>query len=204
MRLLAQPADHGADGSMKAALFATALVIGAGAAHAESASYAIDPTHTFVHFEADHLGTSTLRGRFDRKDGRVTIDRAARTGSAEITIDLASVSTGVAALDGRLQGRDFFDAAAYPTAAFVADRFGFDGDKITEVAGTLSLLGKALPVVLQARRFNCYQNPLLSREVCGGDFEATIVRSQWGMGFGLDRGLPDRIRLLIQVEAIRQ
>jgi polyisoprenoid-binding protein YceI len=191
-------------GPMKIPAFTMALLAAGVAAQAQPVIYAIDPTHTFVHFEAVHQGTSTLRGRFDRKEGQVSIDRAAGTGRAEITIDLGSVSTGVAALDGRLKGKDFFDTDTFPTAAFVGDRFSFSGDKVTGVAGRLSLLGKTLPVTLQAVRYNCYTNLLLRREVCGGDFETSIARSQWGMGFGLDRGVPDQIRLLIQIEAIRQ
>jgi polyisoprenoid-binding protein YceI len=75
---------------------------------------------------------------------------------------------------------------------------------VSSVAGQLTLLGKTLPVTLKATNFNCYQNPVLKREVCGGDFETTITRSQWGMGYGLDYGLPDNIRLLVQVEAVKQ
>jgi len=59
-------------------------------------------------------------------------------------------------------------------------------------------------VMLKAVSFGCYTNPLLKREVCGGDFETTLVRSLWGMTYGLDTGVPDRIRVLVQVEAIRQ
>ena len=187
---------------MPRTVIAAALAAAAGFAHANP--YSVDPTHTFVTFEASHFGTSTLRGRFDRKEGTVSFDRAARTGKAEITIDLASVSTGIGALDGHLKGKDFFNVADHPTARFVGDRFSFDGDKVSEVAGTLTLLGKTLPVTLKATNFNCYTNPLFRREVCGGDFETTIARSQWGMSHGLGLGLPDTIRLLVQVEAVRQ
>ncbi len=61
-----------------------------------------------------------------------------------------------------------------------------------------------MPVTLKASNFNCYMNPMLKREVCGGDFETTLKRSQWGMSCGLDMGVPDDVRLLIQVEAIKQ
>jgi polyisoprenoid-binding protein YceI len=189
---------------MRATLLVLAAAAIAGAAHAEPVTYKVDPTHTFVTFEARHANTSTLRGRFDRKDGSVVLDRQARTGKAEIEIETASVSTGVAPLDGKLQGKDFFNAAEMPRATFVGDRFSFEGDKVTAVSGTLTLLGKTLPVTLKAAHFNCYTNPLLKREVCGGDFETTVVPSQWGMTYGLDFGLPDRIRLLIQIEAVRQ
>lgn len=172
-------------------------------AHAESATYAIDPTHTFATFEARHFGTSTLRGRFDKKEGSVTIDRAAKTGKADITIDTGSVSTGVGPLDGHLKSKDFFNATEHPSARFVGDKFSFDGDKVTAVAGTLTFLGKTQPVTLTASNFNCYQNPMLKREVCGGDFETTVQRSAFGNNYGVPN-IPDNIRVLIQVEAVKQ
>lgn len=174
------------------------------AAPASGATYAIDPTHTFVTYEIGHFGTSTNRGRFDKKEGTVQFDRAAKTGKVEISFDLNAISTGVAMLDKHLQSADFFDTAKYPNARFVGDKFTFNGDKVTQVAGTLTLRGKTQPVVLKATNFNCYINPMLRRETCGGDFQATLKRSQWGMDWGLDGGIPDEVRLLIQVEAIKQ
>ncbi len=188
---------------MTKTLLATALLAAAGFAQAQSAAYTIDPTHTFVNFEAKHFGTSTLRGRFDKKEGAVQFDRAGKSGKAEITIDIGSVSTGVGPLDGHLKSKDFFNAAEFASAKFVSDKFVFDGDKVTEVSGSLTMLGKSNPVTLKATNFNCYQNPMLKREVCGGDFETTLTRSQWGMTYGLP-GIPDNIRLLIQIEAVKQ
>ena len=190
---------------MKKQLLAATAVLAcfAGAAQAQSASYAIDPGHTFVTFEVLHFGTSTARGRFDKKEGTVQFDRAGKAGKVELTIDIASVSTGVGPLNEHLKSKDFFNAAEFPTAKFVADKFSFAGDKVSEVAGTLTMLGKSNPVVLKASNFNCYNSPMLKREVCGGDFETTIQRSQYGMSYGLP-GIPDNIRLLVQVEAIKQ
>lgn len=171
-------------------------------ASAEPATYGLDPTHTFVHFEWPHLGTSIARGRFNRKDGQVTLDREAGRGRAEITIELASVSTGSAALDAALRGPGALDAERHPQARFVGERFAFDGARVREVEGTLTLRGRSAPLTLVAQRFDCYLNPLFKREVCGGDFEATLRPAHWGMGAAL--GLPDGIRLLVQVEGIRQ
>jgi len=174
---------------------------------AAGAEYALDPTHTSVTFEAAHFGTSTSRGRFERLSGSVQFDRAARTGRVEITIATASVSTGVAALDGRLRDADFLDTDAHPTASFVGERMLFDDGrpypKLVEVQGELTLHGTTQPLTLRATSFNCYLNPLLLREVCGGDFEATLQRSRWGMDKAMQVA-PDTIRLLVQVEAIRQ
>ena len=190
--------------TMTKTLLACLIAAGAITAHAESVTYAIDPSHTFVTFEANHMGTSTLRGRFDKKEGSVTLDKAGKSGKADITIDATSVDTGVAALDTHLKSKDFFNAAEFGTAKFSADKFAFNGDKVSEVVGTLTLLGKTQPVTLKASNFNCYINPMLKREVCGGDFETTITRTQYGMSYGLNYGLPDNIRLLIQIEAVKQ
>jgi len=187
----------------KTLLIAAAVLATTGAAHAQSATYAIDPTHTFVTFEARHFGTSTNRGRFDKKEGTVTLDKAAKTGKVEVTIDTSSINTGVGPFDGHLKSKDFFNVAEHPTAKFTGDKLTFDGDKVKSVAGTLTLAGVSQPVTLTASNFNCYTNPMLKREVCGGDFETTIKRSEFGVKYGLP-GIPDDVRLLIQVEAVKQ
>ena len=189
---------------MKKALFAAAVLALSSLAQAESATYAIDPTHTFVTFEISHFGTSTNRGRFDQKEGSVTLDKSGKSGKVEISFALAGVNTGVAAMNKHLLSDDFFAAEKFPTAKFVGDKFSFNGDKVVEVAGQLTLRGKTNPVTLKASNFNCYENPMFKREVCGGDFEATIDRTQWGVDYGLAWGFPKNVRLLIQVEAVRQ
>ena len=189
---------------MKHLLSTATLAAAVLAAPAHANNYALDPTHTFVVYEIGHFGTSTNRGRFEKKEGAVQFDRAAKTGKVEVTFELGSVDTGVAMLDKHLQSADFFDSASHPKAKFVGDKFSFDGDKVTQVAGLLTLRGKTQPVVLKATNFNCYMNPMFKREVCGGDFQTTIKRSQWGVNWGLDMGFPDEVNLLIQVEAIKQ
>ncbi|MDE2419423.1 MAG: polyisoprenoid-binding protein [Burkholderiales bacterium] len=184
------------------ALAAASLLTGA--VHAAPATYAIDPTHTFVTFEIGHFGASVNRGRFDKKEGSVQLDKAAKSGKVEITFDATSVNTGTAAFNNHLQSADLFDAAKYPTIKFVADKFVFNGDKVSEVAGNLTLLGKTQPVTLKANQFNCYDSPMLKREVCGGDFEATIDRTAFGMNYGVDWGFPKAVRLVVQVEAVKQ
>ena len=182
---------------------AAALLTAASLARAESVTYAVDPTHTYVTFEARHFGTSTNRGRFDKKEGTVTLDRFAKSGQADITIDTASISSGLALFDSHLRGDNFLRVKEFPTAKFTGNQFSFDGDKVSAVSGTLTLLGQTHPITLNATHFNCYDNPMLKREVCGGDFEATLQRSAYGMTYGLP-GIPDAIRLVIQIEAVRQ
>jgi polyisoprenoid-binding protein YceI len=186
------------------ALATVATTLGTSLAQAQASTYAIDPTHTFASFEIGHFGTSTNRGRFDKKTGSITLDRAAKTGAVDITIDTTSINTGTPAFNGHLQSADLFNAAQFPTLRFVGNQFSFNGDKVSEVAGQLTLLGKTAPVTLKASQFGCYQSPMLKREVCGGDFEATIDRTQWGMNYGVEWGFPKAVRIVVQVEAIKQ
>ena len=185
---------------MKALIALVALSL---TAHAQTATYAIDPTHTFVTFEVSHFGTSTNRGRFDKKEGTVQFDRAGKSGKVELSIDMSSINTGVEPFNKHLSGGDFFDVAKFPTAKFVGDKFTFNGDKVSEVSGTLTLRGQTQPVTLKATNFNCFNHPMLRREVCGGDFEGTIKRSQFGITQFMQVA-PDDVRLLIQVEAVKQ
>jgi polyisoprenoid-binding protein YceI len=184
------------------ALLAAAAALTTGAAQA--ADYAIDPTHTFATFEIGHFGTSTNRGRFDKKEGTISFDRAAKTGKVDITIDVSSINTGTAAFDKHLQSADLFNVAQFPKARFVSDKLVFNGDKVAEVQGQFTLLGKTQPLTLKANQFNCYDSPMLKREVCGGDFEAVIDRTAHGMNYGIDWGFPKNVRLVVQVEAVKQ
>ena len=191
---------------MRKNLFAlAAATLLAGAAHAATPNeYAVDPGHTFVTFEISHFGASVNRARFDKKQGTVQFDKAGKTGKVDISFDVNSVNTGTPAFDKHLQGADLFNAEQFPTMKFVSDKFTFDGDKVTEVAGQLTLLGKTAPVTLKANQFNCYQSPMLKREVCGGDFETTIDRTQWGMNYGIDWGFAKNVCLVVQIEAVKQ
>ena len=168
----------------------------------QAAKYTVDPSHTFVTWEAKHFGISTSRGRFDKKDGMITIDKATNTGKAEISIETGSVNTGVAPFDGHLKSKDFFNSEVNPKATFKAE-FKLDAGKTTTVPGQLTMLGVTKPVMLKTNGFGCYEHPRFKKQVCGGDFEANIKRSEWGMVYGLP-GIPDDVRIVVQIEAVAE
>ena len=170
---------------------------------AAPATYTIDPDHTFVTFGERHFKTSTIRARLDKKAGMITLDTAAKTGRAEVTIDMTSVDSGVAGFDKTAKGNNIFNVERYPEAMFTGMQFRFDGDKVTQVSGDLTLIGQTHPVTLNATHFNCYQSPLAKREICGGDFEATIARSEWNINYAAPF-VSDEVKLVIQIEAIKQ
>lgn len=186
------------------AVMAAATLALASTAYAAPVRYEVEPTHTFVYFEVTHFNTSTVRARFDSTEGFVELDREAKSGTAEMTIDMASIDSGVPAFDKYLKSSDFFNVDKWPEAKFVAQKFNFDGDALKSIEGELTLLGETKPVTLEGKRFNCYDQPVLKARVCGGDFETVIKRSQWGVNWGIEMGIPDDVRLLIQIEAIRK
>lgn len=169
-----------------------------------AADYAIDPTHTFATFEIGHFGASVNRGRFDKKDGKISFDKAAKTGSVDVSFDVASVNTGTVNFDKHLASAEILNAEKFPKARFVSTKFVFSGDKVSAVEGNLTLLGKTQPMTLKANQFACYESPMLKREVCGGDFEATIDRTAFGVNYGVDWGFPKNVRLVVQVEGVKQ
>lgn len=175
--------------------------------HAQTAAaaptYALDPTHSFVHWEVVHMGTSTVRGRFGGTNGSVQFDAKAQQIDIGITIDTATVNTGVAPLDGMLRGAAGLSSTEFPQAFFTARSARWEGEVPREIRGEFTLRGVSQGLTLKAVRWNCALNPLFRREVCGGDFEGELVRST----FGITHSLPfvaDKVKLLVQVEGIRQ
>ena len=178
-----------------------ALATAAGSAPAAPAVFELDPAHTFVHFEVQHFGTSTSRGRFGPVTGEVTLDRAAGRGEVGLRIATANVDTGMAIFNARLRQADLLASSEFPEAFFVARNFRFDGDRVAEVRGEFTFRGVSQPLSLRARHFGCRQDG--SAEVCGCDLEGELLRSDFGATYLLPL-IGDRVRLTVQVEARRR
>ncbi len=173
-------------------------------------SYTLDPYHTYPHFAVDHLGLSTMWGRFDKASGKFTIDRAAKKGSLELTVETASLSTGDAdkgsrprSRDEHLKSADFFNVAEFPQMTFKADSVKFDGDAPTEISGQLTLLGVSKPLTLKIERWVCKDHPFSKKPVCGGNASGALKRTDFGMKYGVP-AVGDEIRLYVEFEGYRQ
>ena len=188
--------------SLRTFALSTLALVATSSALAEPTSYTIDPTHASVTAASRHFGTSTVRTRFAVKSGAITLDPASKSGKATITIDMTSILTGVTKLDEHLKSLSFFDAAGYPDATFVATGFTFDGDKVARIDGDLTMHGKTGTVALTSSNYNCYTSPVFKKQVCGGDFEATIQRSQWDVKY-LIPFVSDETKLAVQIEATK-
>lgn len=181
-----------------------ALIIGATLSLSATAatSYTVDPRHTFPSFEISHLGFSIQRGRFDRTSGKVTIDPDKGTGSINITIETASISTGLAELEKHLRGEDFLDATRYPQITFVSENLSFNKGQLVAAVGIMTLHGISKPVHLAIDHFYCGMNLIAMKNTCGANATATIKRSD----FGVDKYVPkvgDEVKIAIQVEATK-
>ncbi|SDC29198.1 YceI family protein [Paraburkholderia lycopersici] len=195
---------------MKTTIIAAAVVAASFAAAvatpalAAATTYNLDPTHTYPSFEADHFGgVSVWRGKFTKSSGTVTLDRAAKTGTVDVTIDASSIDTGNSQLDKHVSSAEFLDTAKYPTATYKGTSIRFDGDKPVEVIGTFTLHGVTKPLNLKIDSFKCFQNPMLKREVCGADASAQFDRADYGVNWGQSYGFKTATTLQIQVEGIK-
>lgn len=168
------------------------------------ANYEFDADHAYATFAIDHNGASINRARFDDVSGTVRFDKEARTGAIDITVRTASVYSGSRGFDEHLRTADLFDVAKHPTMRFVSDRLVFDGERLVGVPGQLTLLGRTHPVTLKAAQFRCYPNQRARTEACGGDFEATLDRTQWGMDYLVNVGMPKTVRIGATIEAFKR
>jgi polyisoprenoid-binding protein YceI len=171
-------------------------------AAAEMESYTVDPRHTRPTYEVSHFGYSMQRGRFNKTSGKITIDSAARKGSADIAMETASVSSGDDKLDEHLRSEDFLNAAKFPQITFKSTDFAFEGDKVKSATGDLTINGVTRPVTFTANVFQCAVNPMLKKKQCGADLQTTIKRSDFGVKYGLPM-LGDDVTLRIPVESIK-
>ncbi|TAM02994.1 MAG: polyisoprenoid-binding protein [Paraburkholderia sp.] len=191
---------------MKTTLFAAAALAAAIAtpAFAAPTTYNLDPTHTYPSFEADHFGgVSVWRGKFTKSSGTVVLDRAAKTGTVDVSIDATSIDTGDAKLDTHVRGAEFLNTDKYPTATYKGTSIRFVGDKPVEVIGTFTLHGVTKPLNLKIDSFKCFINPMLKREVCGADAKAEFNRADYGVNWGDSYGFKMATTLQIQVEGVK-
>lgn len=165
-------------------------------------TYNIEPNHTFPSFEADHMGISVWRGKFTKTSGKITLDRAAKSGTIDITIDASSVDFGHAKMNEHAKSADLFNVAKFPTATFKSKSLKFDGDKLVSADGEFTLLGVTKPLTLNISKFKCIEHPMFKREVCGADASAEFKRTDFGMNYATPRFAPE-VKLAIQVEALK-
>ncbi|ADZ92515.1 YceI family protein [Marinomonas mediterranea] len=170
------------------------LVLAAGAANA--ADYTIDPGHSFVTFEIGHLGVSKTVGRFNDITGEFTYE-GEKSGSAELTIQSASVDTNHEARDKHLRSPDFLDVKQFPTITFKST--SFNGN---ELEGELTIHGVTKTVEFDVEKIGEGKDPWGGYRA-GFEAKATIKRSDFGVTYFIP-GVTDETELEVFIEGIRK
>ncbi|MDK2123208.1 YceI family protein [Parachitinimonas caeni] len=184
-------------------LVAVSTMLAAGVALAAPETFDLDATHTYPSFEVSHLGFSNTRGFFTNSSGTLTLDREAKTGKVDVTIQTASLNTGFEKRDTHLRSKDFFNVEKFPTAQFKSETFKFDADKPVEAQGTLTMLGETKPVSLKIEQLKCAVRASDQKYICGAEVKATIKRTDWGMKYGVPF-IGEEVKLNVQVEGARK
>jgi len=181
------------------------------AAAAAPESYTIDPYHTYPYFTANHIGFSNMMGRFDKTTGKMQLDTAARTGTVELVIETASLTTGdndkgarPRARDEHLRSPDFFNVAEFPRMTFKGTAAKWAGEAPGAIEGQVTLLGVTKPLTLTVENWKCGPDPRTQgkRYMCGGNAAGAIKRSDFGMKFGIP-SVSDEVKLYVMIEAFR-
>ncbi|MDE1923814.1 MAG: polyisoprenoid-binding protein [Gammaproteobacteria bacterium] len=186
---------------MKLFVFMTAAALTAASALAAPVTYVLDPSHTYPSFAADHMGgLSVWRGKFTKSSGTVVLDRQAKRGTINVTVDVGSIDFGMEKLNEHARSAEMFDVAKYPTATYVGKFTRFKGDSPTQAKGIFTLHGVSKPLTLNIDSFMCKFVPMFKKEVCGADATAEFNRSDFGVSYGAAYGFKQGVKLQIQVE----
>jgi polyisoprenoid-binding protein YceI len=166
-------------------------------------TYILDSNHTLPRFSYSHFGYSTQLSRFDKASGKIVIDRQAKTGAVEVSVDTTSVNTGSTLFNEHIQGKDFLDTAQFPTATFKSSQLKFEGDKLASVDGIITLKGIVKPITLTVTSFQCMPHPILKKDACGANATTVIKRTDFNMG-KYAPNVGDEVTVTIPVEATKE
>jgi len=166
-------------------------------------NYKLDPTHTYPNFTINHLGFSTMHGRFGSTKGKFSMDRKANKGSVELIIDAASINTGFKKRDDHLRSPDFLNVAEFPEITYKSTSVKFEGETKATIIGDLTIMGTTKPVTLKVNNISCGPNPFNKKPTCGFNATGSMKRSDFGLNYGLP-AIGDELTLSIEAEGIKQ
>ncbi len=165
-------------------------------------TYTIDPEFSVPNFEVVRVGFSTQYGRFNKAEGKVTLDLAARMGGVDFTIYTGSIDMGSAAWTSHLSDEGLFNVKVFPTMNFKSDKLIFDHGKVVAAEGQFTMLGVAKPLKLAVSNFHCGINPANKKQMCSCNVAATLKRSDFGLGKYIP-AVSDEVKVSVPVEAYR-
>jgi polyisoprenoid-binding protein YceI len=111
--------------------------------------WTVDPIHSSVKFNIEHLVISEVEGKFKTYNGTINSSKADLTDAViDFSVDVNSIDTDNDMRDKHLTSADFFDAAKYPKLTFKSTSFKkISGNKYL-LTGNLTMHGVTKPVKL--------------------------------------------------------
>jgi polyisoprenoid-binding protein YceI len=173
-----------------------------------TANWNIDAAHSGINFSVRHMVVSKVRGRFAKYTGAISIDDDDLTRSVvEVTVDAASLDTGVADRDTHLRSPDFFDVEKFPTLRFRSKRIEKLADARYRVIGDLTIRDVTREVPLDVESGGQAKDPW-GNERAGFVARASVDRKDFGLQWNqvLEAGgllLGDRVDIELDVEAVK-
>jgi polyisoprenoid-binding protein YceI len=184
-----------------AAGLAAALTLPALAA---TSDWQIDPAHSAAQFAVKHLAISTVRGAFTSVKGSVQFDDKDITKSTvDVTIDVNSVDTRVAARDKDLRSDHFFDADHFPTITFKSKRVEQVAPGKLKITGDLSIRGTTKEVVLDVDGPTAPIKDPWGNQRIGVNASGKITRQDFGITYGPGM-IGDEITITIDAELFQK
>lgn len=157
--------------------------------------YNVDHSHTTIQFKVKNLGIMNVTGVFEKFKGTADINETDITKSkVDVTIETASINTGINRRDNHLRSPDFFDVVKFPTMTFESTTVEADTDKL-KVNGNLTIKGVIKQVVLIVEDPKGLQSGLKRRAT------ATINRQDFGVSWGAVIG--DEVFIAINTELVK-
>ena len=157
------------------------VVLLGGAAWAPADTFKLDPVHSEVVFQVEHMGVSKVFGRFNTIQGLFTLDDDPSKISFEADVPVESLDTGAAPRDKHLKSPDFFNAKQFPDITFKSTAVKKTGDNAFEVTGDLTLHGVTKSITVTLTKVGQAQTQMGER--AGFDGQFTVNRSDYGMTF---------------------
>jgi len=121
-----------------------------------------------------------IEGVFEKWDASLKFTSPdVTTGVLDIKVDAASVNTGSGLKDGKLKGKDFFDAKEYPYITFHSSKIEQTGPTTFDIPGTFTIRGVSKPETLSLT--------VSGKGTGTGDIKGKMVfnRKNYGMNKGI-------------------
>ncbi|UNK58271.1 YceI family protein [Pseudoxanthomonas daejeonensis] len=164
-------------------------------------TYKLDPTHTNVLAQWNHMGFSNPFANFGNVEGTLVYD-AANVGKSSVVVNLplSGLEGFSAKFNDHLRSADFFDAAKFPNATFKSTKVESAGEGKLKVTGDLTIKDVTRPVVLDVTLNKVGEHPMSKAKAIGFDATTTISRTEFGVGAYVPN-VGDQVTLRITTEA---